>query len=106
MITRSNAPRPSSVELVEVQIQVLISAPVNTFDLVNAIMFSCRSRAREQACVSTDSEGALFQAVENNLGVRLSASELRWIFKLVLPWNRNGKTVNRERIDTQCMKVN
>lgn len=47
------------------QIQVLISARVNTFDLVNAIMFYLSvSRQREQARVSTDSKGALFQAVE------------------------------------------
>jgi hypothetical protein len=39
MITQSNAPRPSSVEPVKLQIQILISARVNTFDLVNAIMF-------------------------------------------------------------------
>ena len=57
--------------------QVLISAPVNSFDLVNAIMFYVSvSRGRGQARVFTDSKGALLEAIENNLGIRLSASEL------------------------------
>ena len=57
--------------------QVLISAPVNGFDLVNAIMFYVSvSRGRQQARVFTDSKGALLETIENNLGIRLSASEL------------------------------
>ena len=57
--------------------QVLISAPVNSFDLVNAIMFYVSvSRGRDQARVFTDSKGALLEAIENNLGTRLGASGL------------------------------
>jgi hypothetical protein len=57
--------------------QVLISAPVNSFDLVNAIMFYVSvSRGRGQARVFTDSKVALLETIENNLGTRLSASEL------------------------------
>ena len=57
--------------------QVLISTPVNSFDLVNAIMFYVSiSRGRDQARVFTDSKGALLEAIENNLGTRLGASEL------------------------------
>ncbi|MGA8656268.1 MAG: MobF family relaxase, partial [Chthoniobacterales bacterium] len=57
--------------------QVLISAPVNSFDLVNAIMFYVSvSRGRKQARVFTDSKAALLETIETNLGTRLSASEL------------------------------
>jgi AAA domain-containing protein len=57
--------------------QVLISTPVNSFDLVNTIMFYVSvSRGRDQARVFTDSKGALLEAIENNLGTRLGASEL------------------------------
>jgi conjugative relaxase-like TrwC/TraI family protein len=57
--------------------QVLVSVPIDTFNLVNTAQFYVSiSRARETALVYTESASALREAVAENIHSRLSALEL------------------------------